>query len=54
MSDSNAPGVLIESRPVEGVAMLRINRPEVLNVLNLELRKALAQAFTQLDANSSV
>ncbi len=45
---------LIESRPADGVALLRINRPEVLNALNLALRKALAEAFTRLDGDASV
>ena len=51
MSDT---GVLIESRPADGVALLRINRPEVLNALNLALRRALAEAFTRLDADATV
>ena len=33
--------VLLE-RPAEGVVLLRINRPEVRNALNLEVRKLLA------------
>ncbi len=51
MSDT---GVLIESRPADGVALLRINRPEVLNALNLALRRALAEAFARLDADATV
>ncbi len=51
MSDT---GVLIESRPADGVALLRINRPEVLNALNLALRRALAEAFTRLDGDATV
>lgn len=51
MSDA---GVLIESRPADGVALLRINRPEVLNALNLALRRALAEAFTRLDGDPTV
>lgn len=51
MSDT---GVLIESRPADGVALLRINRPEVLNALNLALRRALAEAFTRLDGDPTV
>lgn len=46
--------VLIESRPADGVALLRIDRPEVLNALNLALRKALAEAFARLDGDPSV
>ncbi|TFZ01270.1 enoyl-CoA hydratase-related protein [Ramlibacter rhizophilus] len=46
--------VLIEERPAEGVIVLRLNRPEVLNALNLALRRALAEAFTRADADDSV
>lgn len=45
---------LVESRPAEGVALLRLNRPGVLNALNLQLRRALADAFTRLDADDTV
>ena len=51
MSDNN---VLIESRPAEGVALLRLDRPAVLNALNLALRQALALAFIRLDADETV
>ena len=50
--DTNA--LLIESRPSEGVVLLRLNRPAVLNALNLALRRALAEAFDRLDADVSV
>ncbi|WP_372659667.1 enoyl-CoA hydratase-related protein [Hydrogenophaga sp.] len=46
--------VLIETRPAAGVALLRLNRPAVLNALNLDLRQQLATAFGQLDADASV
>ena len=46
--------VLLETRPAEGVALLRLNRPAVLNALNLELRQALATAVTRLDADAGV
>ncbi|CAN5513637.1 enoyl-CoA hydratase [soil metagenome] len=38
----------------DGVVMLRLNRPDVLNALNLELRRSLAEAFTRLDADDAV
>ena len=50
----SADAVLTESRPAEGVALLRLNRPAVLNALNLALRRALAEAFARLDADDSV
>lgn len=46
--------VLLEDRPLPGVARLRLNRPEVLNALNLELRHALAAAFTRLDGEAEL
>ncbi|MGQ3076123.1 MAG: enoyl-CoA hydratase-related protein, partial [Ferrovibrionaceae bacterium] len=46
--------ILLEERPFEGVALLRLNRPEVFNALNLALRHALAEAFRRLDADPSV
>ena len=46
--------ILLEERPCEGVALLRLNRPEVFNALNLALRHALAEAFRRLDADPTV
>ncbi|MDP2678824.1 MAG: enoyl-CoA hydratase-related protein [Rhodoferax sp.] len=46
--------ILNEERPVLGVALLRLNRPLVLNALNLALRRALAEAFSRLDADTGV
>jgi enoyl-CoA hydratase/carnithine racemase len=46
--------VLRLARPAPGVALLRLNRPDVLNALNLELRHALARRFSELDADDSV
>jgi enoyl-CoA hydratase len=46
--------ILLEERPAVGVALLRLNRPTVLNALNLELRHSLAAGFLRLDADSSV
>jgi len=41
--------ILREERPADGVALLRLCRPAVLNALNLDLRRALAEAFTRLE-----
>jgi enoyl-CoA hydratase/carnithine racemase len=46
--------VLLRENDSSGVAVLRLNRPEVLNALNLELRRALAQMFTELDRDASI
>lgn len=46
--------VLLQQRPAAGVALLRLNRPGVLNALNLELRRSLADAFARLDGDSEV
>lgn len=43
--------VLREERPADGVALLRLNRPAVLNALNLDLRRALAEDFTRLESD---
>ena len=42
-----APVVLVE-RPADGVALVRINRPEARNALNLEVRKLIARHLTEL------
>ncbi len=42
-----APVVLVE-HPAEGVALVRINRPDVSNALNLEVRKLIARPLTEL------
>lgn len=46
--------LLEERRPEPGVALLRLNRPDVLNALNLQLRRDLAAAFTRLDDDPQV
>ncbi len=43
---------VIEERPVSGVALLRINRPEVLNALNMSVRATLAEIITRLDGDA--
>ena len=44
--------VLLE-RPAESVVLLRINRPEVRNALNLEVRKLLAKHLAELGADTT-
>ena len=45
--------VLVE-RPRDGVALVRINRPEVRNALNGRVRQLLAEAFTDLGKDPDV
>ena len=40
------PVVLLE-RPGPGIALLRLNRPERLNALNMAVRESLAAHFTE-------
>ena len=44
--------VLLE-RPAESVVLLRINRPEVRNALNLEVRKLLAKHLTEVGEDTT-
>src|SRR5512134_711327 len=44
--------VLLE-RPAEGVVLLRINRPDARNALNLEVRKLLARHLAELGEDST-
>jgi 2-(1,2-epoxy-1,2-dihydrophenyl)acetyl-CoA isomerase len=45
---------LLLTRPADGVALLTLNRPEVLNALSFELHAAVDQALTELEADDSV
>jgi enoyl-CoA hydratase/carnithine racemase len=47
------PTLLIE-HPSTGVVVIRLNRPEVLNALNLELRQSLAKYFDEFEKDPSV
>jgi enoyl-CoA hydratase len=54
MNRASAQATLCVESPAPGVRLLRLNRPAVLNALNLELRHSLAQAFLEADADESV
>jgi enoyl-CoA hydratase/carnithine racemase len=54
MNDPAPSEWLLEERPAPDIALLRLNRPDVLNALNLQLRRDLATAFTRLDADPHV
>ena len=46
--------VVLVERPADGVALVRINRPEARNALNMEVRKLLAQHMSELSDDASV
>ncbi|MGI9492048.1 MAG: enoyl-CoA hydratase-related protein [Geminicoccaceae bacterium] len=46
--------LVITERLDEGVALVKLNRPEVLNALNIATREALADAFAALQDDSNV
>ena len=51
---SDIDNILLEEHPAEGVVLVRLHRPDVLNALNLALRRALAEVFTRLDGDPTV
>jgi len=46
--------VVLVERPAEGVALVRINRPEVRNALNMEVRRLLAKHVTAVAEEEAV
>ncbi|MBX9905806.1 MAG: enoyl-CoA hydratase/isomerase family protein [Burkholderiales bacterium] len=46
--------VVITERPAEGVGLIRINRPEARNALNLEVRKLIGQYLSEMSDDDSV
>jgi len=46
--------MLTVERPLDGVAVVTLNRPEAMNALSKALRAALQQAMVELDADDSV
>ena len=47
------PVVLLE-RPADGVALIRINRPDARNALNMEVRRLIAKYMLELSEDDSV
>ena len=50
----NTNSILLKEHPAEGVVLLRLNRPEVLNALNLALRQSIALAMDQASDDPEV
>jgi enoyl-CoA hydratase/carnithine racemase len=48
------PDVVLVERPAEGVALIRINRPEVRNALNMEVRQLLADRLAAVAEEEAV
>jgi len=46
--------VVLLERPGDGIALLRLNRPDRLNALNMAVRESLAAHFTDLAADDTV
>ena len=46
--------MLLVEKPLDGVAVVTLNRPEAMNALSKALRAALQQAFVELDADPDV
>jgi len=53
MPNTTSDQVIVE-RPSESVAMVRLNRPQVRNALNLSLRRELASVFHLLSDDAAV
>ncbi len=51
---SDTPALVLTDFPADGVARLRLNRPEARNALNTPLRAALANAFRALDEDERI
>lgn len=50
----NNPDSLLSESPSPGVMLVRLNRPEVRNALNLQLRRDLAALFAKLSQDEAV
>lgn len=49
-----AAPVVVTERPAEGVGLIRINRPEARNALNLEVRRLLGRYLTEMADDDTV
>lgn len=48
------PPVVVTERPAGGVGLIRINRPEARNALNLEVRKMIGQYLSEMTDDDTV
>jgi enoyl-CoA hydratase/carnithine racemase len=48
------PSVVLVERPAEAVALIRINRPEARNALNMEVRRLIARHLTEAGEDEAV
>jgi enoyl-CoA hydratase/carnithine racemase len=46
--------VVLTERPTEGVALIRINRPEARNALNMEVRRLIARHLAEMGEDEAV
>ncbi|MCW5605114.1 MAG: enoyl-CoA hydratase/isomerase family protein [Burkholderiales bacterium] len=46
--------VVLTERPAEGVALIRINRPEARNALNMEVRRLIARHLAEMTEDDAV
>lgn len=53
-ADNSATQELLVTRPADGVAQVRLHRPQATNALSPSLQTALAQAFAELSADETV
>src|SRR5690625_4534196 len=49
-----AVGEVLSERPTPGVVLLRINRPEARNALNMQVRRQLSEEFLRLNGDDAV
>ncbi len=54
MTENSYSHLLVDKRPDDGIAIMTLNRPEVLNALNAKARVEMYQAARELEADESV